>query len=291
MKKVVFFVALIAYILVLCSCKETSESNDNGIKNPNYSQPTNPYEFVGVRHNEIVNYLLDTLGVLNLPNDWPCDSIIDTTLYYSDNYYQENYPNDPYEPVLNNQIAENWISTINNLDTLLINLDNAIQNSSLSLKDKDYGSQVFDLLLLGLDSLYKNPDEFLDSIYQLETKIISEEWDENEVFALMSISLLKNSYELNCSNNIFNTVYKKNSSSKLQVSESEGWKRIAATTIDYTTGAGYFLAATGGSCGAGTGLALGTASTVAAGSTYLAKALGGALGLWDLDFDDINPFS
>lgn len=235
----------------------------------------NPFEWVGLYHNEIVGFVRENYSSPYFSGTWPDvnyqNEILNYTAIAMDSLYQIDT-----DSVITD--GEPMFDLINNKNLFLITYrNNIINNSNFTPNDMLYSIKVLDLSIEILDSLYE-PSIAFDKIILLENEILSQSWNlQNEGLALYSIGLYKNSY--NFWSNIYEPTYKIKSSYEVQGKVDR--VRIGANgCVDYCVGAGTFLAATGGS--GGVGAAAGVWAGVKAGAAASAAAdwLGSLAGWW-----------
>ncbi len=277
MKKFLFLITTIFVVLILPACNEEQVLEHDNSNTAYTIYSSNPYEWVGVYHNEILSAILDTFDYTNYNGTWPDNDVIDTISLFVDEYVVENYNNyDTTAPAIYNYpVAEHWISMIDDSNELLDSLNKYLDDSDYSALDKQYAQSINDLVDDMLNTTLSDA-EISSKIDSLESVILSQDWGDGDIVALMGIALLKHSFNYHTTQSVNND--KGNSNNRILGMSSLQKAAIVAT--DYSVGAGIFLGGTSASGGLAAGAALwgGMKAGVAASGAIL--LLGGLLDWW-----------
>ncbi len=257
MKKTIGIILL--FLVTLVACNDANDSNVTPNSHAYYNSSgenntigviynSNPYEWVGQNHNNILNYV----GQYFVQPSGSCTDISfhNTVFQYVGIAYSELFNNNDVD--LSNIDTEYWYYELanNNIDVLSEAFRNSIHsNIGITLKDKNYLLLVLNLSCELLDNNY-DLNVGLRKIKTLENQVLNEQWNlANEGYALYSISYLKNSYSYWMAKypDIHNTL--QNKSNKLMAANRT---KVAANAMaDYIVGAATFLSATGATGGVG----------------------------------------
>ena len=191
------FLLLVSFAFLSCTqepISSTKQENSNDSKtNTMYSQ--NPYEYVGINHNQMTEAIYNILASQNIDSNIVNSSqfisiITQATIQAGNN--TNLFPNLDYSSVYNTLMVFNlnW----NNL-TYLDSLAQFNINNYMSAKDGYYVNRIFNYL----QNAYINGYELTtiqDTILNIESDILSQDWDSNEYHALKLIAQTKYSFNL-----------------------------------------------------------------------------------------------
>ena len=288
-------IAMILLSTILFSCKEETPLYNEQLaqRSSSATYTANPVEWCGGMHNELFDSLSNNINLNNWDSTWVDTSFVEYVLLHPTAEFSS------YSPQVIN-MAREYLYFLGDYDSLINKFTEEISNAShITDKEKSYVLRMveFSIKALSSDSV-ANAQEVLDSINSIESDILSEYWEEDEVFALFSISMMKYSYAMHINNSLegirYNYVeknlafnHKRHNKQYNQLLRIRliGNKTMAGVCglADWTVGAGVFLGATGSTGGLGVGAGLyagvkagGIASSVVAG-------IGAYFDWWDID--------
>jgi len=305
MKAKLFFSIVILLQLILISCNEKLDetnvtSNNKGNKLLSYS--TNPYDSIGIIHNEIMAYAVglieERVDTINFPyynygtnefKEFSAKVLYDAA--DSADYLCPEATTEDYEEIYDEMNLNTWFSSLTNstdqtMDDLF-DIANNILLKKATIKDRYYTLN----LLIDIKDTYDNytGEEFfniaLTKIINHETLILAENWNENEKAALVTVAVAKHSCEF-WANYFYPENKQKNSDIILTMSGNAEAGIIMFSDVVGGTVTGITTAAALGkaTCGLGTvfgwmwGRAVGAAG--ASGAAALAIHLGRLLKFW-----------
>jgi hypothetical protein len=236
----------------------------------------NPYEWVGIYHNEILDYVHVNYSVPNYSGIWPDQNFIEIISSQLQESIDTLYPQLLDSIDTGSSVLFNFM---NNPSLVLSTYRSAIINSAtLTQKDKYYSLAVLTLSEELLDSLYDYPIA-MNKIINLENEILNQDWDSNEKgLAFLSISVYKHSYQY--WNNIYEPISKVNKISVI-IAKPVDRVRIAANGVaDFVIGSATFLSVTSATGGVAAIPALKESLIATAKASTAVDYIGGLLGWW-----------
>ncbi|MER3328116.1 MAG: hypothetical protein WC121_04885 [Candidatus Kapaibacterium sp.] len=267
------FGLIIISLLLLFSCKESDNVVDGQRFDSNLGQllGSNPYDSVGIKHNETLDYVLNHCDSTVFSGVWVDDNLIDSITYYIDEYLVSI--NDTTGMSLYKNYIDDWVK-FENPDSLVNQYRNLlISSTAITSRDSLYSTKILDLAVDIMNNTYTST-EMYNKVDSLESEILSVSWNTNEKQSLVSISLYKHSLDYHITNG--------SSPKKVNIIQASTKTREGVCgMVDFCAGAGYFLAATGASGGVGALPALASANTVGGAASTVSRLVGSALGWWD----------
>lgn len=271
MKKIIILAVLSLFILASCKKDDNILSDSGKSVNSSPLLSSNPYDSVGIKHNEILDYALHHCDSSIFSGLWVDDKLIDSISYYIDEYLVST--NDTTGMSEYKNYKDDWVK-FENPDSLVNRYRNLLISSTfITSRDSLYSTKVLDLAVDIMNNSYTST-EMYNKVDSLESEILSVSWNTNEKQSLVSISLYKNSLYYHITNG--------SSPKKANIILANTRTRDGVCgLVDFCAGAGYFLSATGATGGVGALAALATTRNVGALASTGARMVGAVLGWWD----------
>ena len=246
-----FFSLLIAMFILIISCTEDNNQiatkyNQKGDK---VQSVANRLEWVGVAHNDLLEYVLNNFSY-ELPSQWPDYDFIDYISDMADDYISGYFPDSLISSCgdLSDTTTMNLLIGINNVNTTISNYRYQIYNSNiLTQRDITYSIKVLDLAENLIDSSnVLSYNDIMNRINDVEDEILSINWNNTENLALFSIALFKNSIIFHA--NYSSALNKKSNNNSIQVGFTPTELTVCGT-IDFIAGAATTLSCASASGG------------------------------------------
>jgi|GEM_PF-3659751 len=297
MKEFFGIICLFIFLSILSSCEEQTTVDKNikrDVEDPHYILLENPYDWVGVQHNQLLSTFDSLLYFGRNNGEWnnitfPSIEFDNLVISYSNDSYHLtnidtnmtfNYLNSLYISsgicVFTNNYWHNW-DISNDWENLF---DNVLRQ--YSTQDSLYSSKVLDLLkesvLLSWES-----DTLLQRLYALEDEMLMLQWEQNDELAFKVLSVAKYSAEFWSSYDwfkwdVFSMNAKNEKKPKILLSAAERKRLyVASTVIADAVGCAAGTAAAPGP-GSVAGAIVGSGKAIAVASSI--ESVGNWLGLW-----------
>ncbi len=196
MKKLIIFSSLIIVFVFFYGCDKDKVFNhkEDAGNHSNVVYSSNPYDWIGVEHNKIIDSLINNMDLTKLPRS--CGELENNNLF--NNYISETiYKYIVRMNIFNYELVKNDLKecTVNlncSLDTLYNKSLNTLKNINISTLDSFYTSKILQFghnVILNNDSTYII-DSLLNNINSLENEILLNVTSEDTI-ALLSIAILK----------------------------------------------------------------------------------------------------
>ena len=271
MKRIIGLVIVTLIIFTSCKNDDNILSDTGNINNSSQLLSLNPYDFVGIKHNNILDYTLHHCDSTIFSGIWVDDNLIDSITYYIDEYLVSINDTTGMSEYKNH--IDDW-GKFDNPDSLVNQYRNLlISSTAITSRDSLYSTKILDLAVDIMNNRYTSTQMY-NKVDSLESEILSILWNSNEKQSLVSISLYKHSLDYHITNG---SSPKKVNKIQASAKTREG----VCGMVDFCAGAGYFLSATGATGGVGALAAAATASQIGGYASTAAKLVGTALGWWD----------
>ena len=276
-----FFSLLIVMLVLIISCTE----DDNQIvtkynqKGDKVLSVANRLEWVGVAHNDVLEYVLNNFSN-ELPSQWPDYDFIDYISNMADDYISGYFPDSLISSCgdLSDTTTMNLLIGINNVNTTISNYRYQIYNSNiLTQRDITYSIKVLDMAEDLIDSSnVLSYNDIMNRINDVEDEILSINWNNTENLALFSIALFKNSILFHA--NYSSALNKKSNNNNIQGMSST--EIVVCGSIDFIAGAATTLSCAGASGGMAAVPALVAGVKVGAKASGAANFIGRLFNWW-----------
>jgi len=281
MKLTSYIITICVCVFILSSCNDENSTMSKSLDDPTVYYTINPYEWFGEQHNEILTAIIDSIDPYDYYSlSWPIEDLIDTVLSFSMNY-MINEINSQISPLntIETEEADKWIDMLGNTEEMLDTLNAYLTEYPCSTLDKQYTACVIGLV----EEIQVTPDQFdcasfSNKVDSLESVILAQDWASTDMFALMSISLLKHTTSYHCS--LQSSTYK-NHKYEHDMTLATKAQKVATISTDFIVGTGWVVGVGLGTSGAGVPLAVAKAPLVGATASGIVDMVGGWFDWWD----------
>lgn len=275
-----FILTIISFIIISCNEDNNQIATKYNQKGDKIQSVANRLEWVGVAHNDALEYVLNNFSY-GLPSQWPDYDLIDYISNSADDFISGYFPDSLISSCgdLTDTTTINLLIGINNINKTIYNYRYQISNSNiLTQRDVIYSIKVLDLVEDLIDSSnVLSYNDIMNRINDVEDEILSINWNNEENLALFSIALFKNSIIFH-SANYSSALNKKSNNNSIQGMSST--EIVVCGSIDFVAGAATTLSCAGASGGMAAVPALVAGVKVGSKASGIANVIGRIFNWW-----------